>query len=237
MYGRVRPRRRDGTFGGLASDLTVRSIGVPAHRLGARSTDLWCVGYPAGVIVVVGSPIAGRSGEPSGQAVAIALAAAAGGAPVELVGAAPDDAIGDAMLLALGRAGVGHVAVLRRGVAAGSDAGVAEPAPLDAADLELALGYLREFRVLVLVDPAAELRSVAADGAAYGGAHLIAIVGADSPTAGLPTDATVIEAPRSDPDGAFAGFVAAYAVQIDGGATPAEAWRTAANRTSVEPAG
>lgn len=189
------------------------------------------------MIVVVGSPVAGRGGLPSGQAAAIALAAAAGGAPVELVGAATDDPIGDALLLALGRAGVGHVAVLRRGVAAGNGAAGNEPAALDEGDLELALGYLREFRVLVLVDSGEDLRSVAADAAAYGGAHLIAIVGAGSSTAGLPPEATVIAAPRSDPDGAFAGLVAAYAVELDRGVQPAAAWRAAANRTSAEPTG
>jgi hypothetical protein len=67
------------------------------------------------VIVVVGS-LAWREGDPpgpGGRACEIALAAAAGGARVELVGRAGDDPTGDELLLALAREGVGHVAVLR----------------------------------------------------------------------------------------------------------------------------
>ncbi len=51
--------------------------------------------------------------EPDGLAPAIACAAAAAGARVELISKAGDDAPGDAVLLALARAGVGHVATLR----------------------------------------------------------------------------------------------------------------------------
>ncbi len=51
--------------------------------------------------------------EPDGLAPAIASAAAAAGARVELISKAGDDAAGDAVLLALARAGVGHVATLR----------------------------------------------------------------------------------------------------------------------------
>lgn len=51
--------------------------------------------------------------EPDGLAPAIAGAAAAAGARVELISKAGDDPAGDAVLLALARAGVGHVATLR----------------------------------------------------------------------------------------------------------------------------
>ncbi len=67
------------------------------------------------MIVVVGSlawrpaPPAG----PAGRACGIALAAVARGARVELVGRVGEDADGEALLLALAQAGVGHVAVLR----------------------------------------------------------------------------------------------------------------------------
>ena len=67
------------------------------------------------MIVVVGTP-AWRAAEPAGPAgpaCAIAVAAAARGAAVELVGRAGDDAAGDALMIALARAGVGHVALLR----------------------------------------------------------------------------------------------------------------------------
>ena len=67
------------------------------------------------VIVVVGSP-AWRAAEPAGpdgRACRVALAAAERGAAVELIGRAGDDPAGDAMLLALAGAHVGHVALLR----------------------------------------------------------------------------------------------------------------------------
>lgn len=51
--------------------------------------------------------------EPDGLAPAIACAAAAAGARVELISKAGDDPEGDAVLLALAAAGVGHVATLR----------------------------------------------------------------------------------------------------------------------------
>ena len=51
--------------------------------------------------------------EPDGLAPAIAGSAAAAGARVELISKAGDEPAGDAVLLALARAGVGHVATLR----------------------------------------------------------------------------------------------------------------------------
>ena len=51
--------------------------------------------------------------EPDGLASEIAAAAAAAGARVELISKAGDDPAGDAVLLALAAAGVGHVATLR----------------------------------------------------------------------------------------------------------------------------
>lgn len=72
--------------------------------------------YASGVIVVIGA--LGLRGsveepEPDGLAPAIACAAAAAGARVELISKAGDDPAGDAVLLALAQAGVGHVATLR----------------------------------------------------------------------------------------------------------------------------
>jgi hypothetical protein len=68
------------------------------------------------VIVVIGA--LGLRGsledpEPDGLAPAIACAAAASGARVELISKAGDDPAGDAVLLRLAQAGVGHVATLR----------------------------------------------------------------------------------------------------------------------------
>jgi hypothetical protein len=68
------------------------------------------------VIVVIGAlGLRGTIDEaaPDGLAPGIARAAAAAGARVELISKAGDDPAGDAVLLALAREGVGHVATLR----------------------------------------------------------------------------------------------------------------------------
>lgn len=68
------------------------------------------------MIVVIGTGCLTGSGDdarPASLADRIALAAAAAGAGVERVARVGDDAAGDAWQLALARAGVGHVAVLR----------------------------------------------------------------------------------------------------------------------------
>lgn len=67
------------------------------------------------MIVVVGSPSWGGPDRkaPTGLAAEIAMRAAAAGCQVELVGRIGDDQTGDALLVALSRAGVGHVAILR----------------------------------------------------------------------------------------------------------------------------
>jgi hypothetical protein len=81
------------------------------------------------MIVVVGSPAwrLTQPARPAGRACVIALTAASSGSPVELVGRTGDDAASDALVLALSRSGVGHVALLRdparptRVLAAGAD--------------------------------------------------------------------------------------------------------------------
>jgi sugar/nucleoside kinase (ribokinase family) len=68
------------------------------------------------VIVVIGAlGLRGSVDEPApdGLAPEIARSAAAAGARVELISKAGDDPAGDAVLIALARAGVGHVATLR----------------------------------------------------------------------------------------------------------------------------
>ncbi|HEV7605031.1 MAG TPA: hypothetical protein VGO15_08680 [Candidatus Limnocylindrales bacterium] len=68
------------------------------------------------MIVVVGSPI-GRIADglvlAAGMAARVALAAAAAGRSVQLVGKTGDDPTADAVVLDLARGGVGHVALLR----------------------------------------------------------------------------------------------------------------------------
>ena len=70
------------------------------------------------MIVVIGSPlfVPGSDGGPSeagGLAAGVATVAAAAGRTVQLVGRVGEDPAGEATLLAVARAGVGHVATLR----------------------------------------------------------------------------------------------------------------------------
>jgi sugar/nucleoside kinase (ribokinase family) len=191
------------------------------------------------------------------MATGIARAAAVAGSEVQVVGKVGEDPGGDAILLDLAAGNVGHVAILRdpsRPTPATRPAPLDEPAfdeddagdepntvdadrmttvsglSLEAADIELALRYLPDYRVLVVADLLAEpsLR-VALVAASWNGAALVVIVpaGATQPTAG--DDATVIEAPPDDPDDAFAGIVGAYAAAIDRGEEPKEAFASASS--------
>ena len=81
------------------------------------------------MIVVIGlpsfrPPAEGRAAAASGLAAGVARAAVAAGATVQLIGKVGDDPSGDALVLALARDGIGHVALLRDAV---------HPTPIDAA--------------------------------------------------------------------------------------------------------
>jgi len=69
------------------------------------------------MIVVIGLPAyagsASGEGSAGGLAVGVAAAARTRGVSVELVGKVGDDGAGDAVVLALGRMGIGHAALLR----------------------------------------------------------------------------------------------------------------------------
>ena len=100
---------------------------------------------------------------------------------------------------------------------------------LDAGDLELALRYIPDYRVLVV---AADLDETALDtviaAAGWSGAHLVALVPDGSPPpAALPAEATLLLRPAIDPDGAFAAMVAGYAVALDRGDEPRAAFAAA----------
>ena len=110
----------------------------------------------------------------------------------------------------------------------------ADPGPplaglsVDADDLELALRYVPDYRVLVVagdLDPAALDAVVAA--VAWSGAHLVVLLPDGSSTAALPDSATVLQRPATDPDGAFAAMVAGYAVALDQGDEPRSAFAAA----------
>jgi len=176
---------------------------------------------------------------------------------VQLVGKVGDDPAGDAVLLALARAGVGHAAVLRDPTRATPIVGVRDeaedefaevdaapaqraadgsPLPLDPADLALALGYLNGFAVLVIADPVGPASMlVAAEAAAYAGAALVVLVAAGTAMIDITAEATVIGVPDDDPDGVFAGTVGAFAAALDAGDAPSVALRTAAAAVGWEP--
>jgi sugar/nucleoside kinase (ribokinase family) len=210
------------------------------------------------VIVVIGSPLArpaepDRRGSAAGQAVEVGRGAVEGGSVVQLVGKIGDDPAGDALVVAIAEAGIGHAAILRDParptqvmVPAGhpdddpfasdapSDAAV-EPAVagsvLDPEDLELALRYLPDHRVVVVAEQlgAAALASVVSD-CSYVGAELVLIIGPGA-TGGLPAGAIVLEAPEEDPDGVFGRTVGLFAAALDQGRPAAEALAAATSGT------
>lgn len=208
------------------------------------------------MIVVVGNPalLASEPPRAGGLAVGVAAGAAAAGGDVQLVGKTGEDPAGETALLDLARRGVGHVAVLRDAgratpeladpaaadlapfdepdtSTASADVAAREPGPaLDPADIELALRYLPDYRVLVVADalsnPALEVVLAASR---WSGAALVILLAAGSEAPTLTSEATVIEAPEVDPDDAFASVVGAYAAALDRGEEPAEAFATASS--------
>lgn len=221
------------------------------------------------MIVIVGS-LAWRASPPAapaGRACGIALGAVARGARVELVGRAGEDPAGEALLLALARAGVGHAAVLRDATrptpVARRDVGgaelddawpLAEPsasgasaapadAGLDGADVDLAIKYLGPSGVLVVADDVGtEALAAAVEAGRYAGTRLVVLLGADAEAArrlpvDLPEDATVLSVPGDGAEGAFERLVGDYAAALDAGAAPAEAFAAAQGATGWEAAG
>jgi hypothetical protein len=176
------------------------------------------------MIVVCGDLERGAGHGPS--AVAIASRATAAGSRTELVGIIPDGPVGDRRLIDLATSGIGHAAVLRT-----------TDRPLEAADVELALRYLPDIRVVIAAGLADDLVAAAAAGAAFAAAPLVILAPAGK-RASEPGDAGLVvtlEAPATDPDETFAGFVAAFAVRLDAGEVPADAWTETIRRLAVDP--
>jgi hypothetical protein len=192
------------------------------------------------MIVVLGRPVIadGPIGPvPVGLACSVAIAAAAVGGTVELVGSVGDDPAGDAAAIGLARAGVGHAALMRIPAATTPREGTTDTATrLEAADVELGLRYLSDLRVLIVADtPADEVATVAADAAAYAGAAVIVLVQrGDPPARAFDRSATILEAP-DDAEGPFAVAVARYAVALDAGSDPEIALREAVGAAGWEP--
>jgi hypothetical protein len=109
---------------------------------------------------------------------------------------------------------------------------------LEAADLALGLRYLRDYRVVVAVEPIAEGgAAVIAAAASFADAGLVVVAPPGLTAPAAYAAATLIEAPSDDPDGAFAGLVGRYAAALDRGTAPAEAFRAATTEGGWEVAG
>jgi ribokinase len=211
------------------------------------------------VIVVVGTAAwdPGPPAMPAGRACSVALAAAGQGARVELVGRIGDDAAGDELLLALARAGVGHVAVLRdpsrptpiavrrasddetmdaaaeaeaREAASEPAASVGMPdAPrLEPADVALGLQYLTSFAVLVIAEEVpAPVLAAGVEAAQYAGAHLIVSVPASGTEPADLPPDATVLAAPETDGAAFAALVGSYAAALDRGEAPEAAFGVA----------
>jgi hypothetical protein len=189
------------------------------------------------VIVVVGRPgIAAPSlpgpgddvaAQPAGLVAAIATAAAKAGARVEVVGTIGDDPEGDALTVALARAGVGHAALLRDPAArtVRPDVPREDWPRLEPPDVELGLRYHSEYRVLILGEHLdADVERVALEAASFQSAAVIAIVRAGAEVRDeLANAGTVLEPPEEGKQ-PFAELVGLYAAALDRGEEPGEAF-------------
>ena len=214
------------------------------------------------MIVVVGLPA--YTDSPDGQrcaaglAVEVANAARRRGRAVELVGKVGNDGAGDAVVLALGRLGIGHAALLRDPTlptpvlapVPDIDVGEVDADPpearllpedaaarpgLDAADVDLALKFLPGASVIVLAGPLPEAAvAVAVEAAGFAGARLIVLVPSGATPPAVPAEATVLEAPPAD-DGSFGGLVGIFAAALDAGTEPAAAFAEAVAASGWEP--
>ena len=182
------------------------------------------------MIVVVGRPGLDENEQLDRPAALIALAARAAGADADVVGAIGDDADGDRVGLALGKAGIGHAALLRDPSApTPRPSTMNKPMPrLDGQDVELGLAYLADFRVLVVAEPLdPSAIGAARDAASFQGASLVVVTAPGGSVAGvLPSAATVLEMPEED-EGAFAELVGRYSAALDRGEEAAAAWQAA----------
>ena len=203
------------------------------------------------MIVVLGRPEVQRlepDGElvPGGLPAEVALAIGRASVEVEMVGSIGDDPEGDRVVVELGRANVGHAALLRDPAAhtpiVGRPSGERALPRLDAADIELGLRYVPQCGVLVLADVFDEAALEATlEAAGYHDAAVVMIAPEGSVDAASLGDAvTLLERPPAEDDEAlgdspgnatddvaFAGFIAEYAVRLDRGEAPADAFGAA----------
>ena len=211
------------------------------------------------MIVVLGRPRVYRpepDGDmaPGGLAVELALAAARLGSEVELVGAIGDDPEGDRIVVELGRGEVGHAALQRDPATRTpliTQARDAKPLPrMEAEDVEMGMRYMSECRVLVIsaeLDP--EALAKAQEMAVFHSAAVVMVANAGTvdPTL-LGDEVTLLERPLTEDEEAvedavvvaaddadFGAFVAEYAVRLDHGEAPAQAFGAALGDSAWEP--
>jgi hypothetical protein len=109
---------------------------------------------------------------------------------------------------------------------------------LEPADVALGLQYLRDYRVLVAVEPLGDAATVVvAEAAAFAGATLVVVAQPCVVVGPAYAAATFFEAPVDDRDGAFARLVGRYAAGLDRGIAPADAFRAATTAGGWESAG
>ena len=167
----------------------------------------------------------------SAPVIEVARRAAAAGARVEALGLVPGTVEWDEALFDLTAAGVGHATVARS----------ARPL-IEPADLDLALRYLPDIRCVVLVAPPARLLATALSGADFASSPLVVVgpLDGDALAALESRDRTatpiILQPPADDPDGTFAGFVAALAVRLDAGESPEAAFDATVASLAVDPA-
>ena len=201
------------------------------------------------MIVVVGLPAYADSpdGEKcaGGLVVEVAAAARRRGAQVELVGKVGNDGAGDAVVVSLGRLGIGHAALLRDPVRptpvlvadASNDVEVDEDAPAALTFLRDAFGFEETFRLAMKDGRIGHAQVNLGESVlflAFAGARLIVLLPAGSPPPPVPAEATVLEAPLDD-DGSFGRMVGVFAGALDAGLDPAAAFNEAVSASGWEP--
>jgi hypothetical protein len=181
------------------------------------------------------------------------MAAAAAGGSVEIVTRVGDDVPGDAVVLGLAQSGVGHVATIRDAgrqtpvlpddsdaVDPGTDAtqdvaltaGATEAPALDAADVGLALRYLSDYRVIVLMHPNGnEMVREASAAAGWAGAHLVLVTTDDDPAGDVP-DGSLVITTHHDAENVPV-LLGRYAATVDRGEDPAAAYAALTDTPSV----
>lgn len=115
---------------------------------------------------------------------------------------------------------------------------------LEAADLDLALRYLPDVHAIVLVAPDGSLIEPAAAASGWYGAGLVIIASEGGGSEGVSgksraidaaPEAIVLDPPRIDRDGTFAGLVATLATRLDAGDEPTTAWQSTVSALAVDP--